>query len=127
MAVPAKATITVNGSINLVPDKISYGYPQTDGEGSGATDENRMFREVLPERDTLKLLFSYPSEAVAQKLMQVRALVDCSVNFYDLRSRSRVTKTMYPVGDDLVTHALLSGEFIFEPYELRFVQMIPNG
>jgi hypothetical protein len=123
---PDKITVTVNGSVQLRPDKISYGYPQTDGEGSGATDENRMFREVLPERDTLKLLFSYPDEATAQKLMRVRALVDCQVDFYDLRSRARMTKTMYPVGDDLVTLGLLNGNLLFEPYELRFIQMIPN-
>lgn len=122
-----KTQVVVNGSITLNPDQFSYGYPQTDGEGSGATDENRMFREVLPERDTLKLLFNIPGEAVAQQLMQVRGLASCTVDFYDIRSRSRATKTMYPAGDDLVTGGMLNGDLWFEAYELRFVQMIPNG
>jgi len=120
-----KIEVVVNG-ITLKPNRLSYGYPQTDGEGSGATDENVMYREVLPERDTLKLEFPFPDEATAQKLMQVRGLVSCNVDFFDIRSLSRKTKVMYPVGDDLVTHSFINGALTFETYELRFVQMIPD-
>lgn len=47
----------INGSITLTADGMGWEYPQTDSEGSGATDENLMIREVLPERDKLILTF----------------------------------------------------------------------
>jgi hypothetical protein len=122
-----KISLIINGNITLKPDGAAFGYPQTDGEGSGATDENVMYREVLPSRYTLKYRFDFPNEATAQKIMQARGMESCTVNYYDILTLSRVTKTMYPAGDDLVVHALLNNEYTFEPYELRFIQMIPNG
>ena len=121
-----KYDVVVNGSITLKVDNLKFGYPQTDGEGSGATDGNVMFREVLPARYTVKYLFNCMDEKTAQKVMQVRSMESCSVNYYDILTLSWVTKTMYPAGDDLVVRELLESGFIFEPYELRFIQMIPD-
>lgn len=123
-----KYEVLINGKTTLKADQMSWEYPQTDGEGSGATDENVMIREVLPERDKITLSFSGSdlSEAEIRKILMVRALDSCIVNYYDLRSGSRVTRTMYPVSDAIKTKLMLnSGELVVEPFELRFIQTIP--
>ena len=122
-----KYEVVINGNITLVADGISWEYPQTDGEGSGATDENVMIREVLPERDKITLSFEKgKTEAEIRTILDVRALDECEVNFYDLRAGERLTKTMYPVADAINAHILVNGEFVCEPFELRFIQTVPN-
>lgn len=122
-----KYEVLINGSITLKADQMSWEYPQTDGEGSGATDENIMIREVLPERDKISLSFKGEgmTEADIRKVLTVRKMDSCTVNYYDLRSGARVTRTMYPVSDAIKTKALIDGNFIVESFELRFIQTIP--
>lgn len=128
MAADDKYRVVINNSITLHPDGMGWDYPQTDSEGSGATDENVMYREVLPERDKITLSFSSgTAEATVQTILGVRALVSCTVNFWDLRTGTRVTKTMYPVSDEIKAKSLVNGDFIVEPFELRFIQTIPNS
>ena len=50
-----KYEVQINGKTKLKADQMSWEYPQTDGDGSGATDENVMIRDVLPERDKISL------------------------------------------------------------------------
>lgn len=122
-----KYEVIINNSITLTADGMSWEYPQTDGEGSGATDENMMYREVLPERDKISLFFAQDkTEAEIRQILAVRAMDECSVNFYDLRAGKRLTKTMYPVSDAIKAKGLINGEFIVEPFELRFIQTVPN-
>ncbi|MGN0548042.1 MAG: hypothetical protein ACI4IM_00420 [Acutalibacteraceae bacterium] len=122
-----KYEVMINGSIILKADQMSWEYPQTDGEGSGATDENIMIREVLPERDKISLSFNGEgmTEADIRTVLAVRKMDSCTVNYYDLRSGARVTRTMYPVSDAIKTKALIDGNFIVESFELRFIQTIP--
>ncbi len=124
-----KYEVVINGSIVLTPD-VGFGweYPQTDGEGSGATDENVMIREVLPERDKLVLKFSGRGmkENDIRTVLKVRRMDECTVNFYDLAEGERMTKKMYPVSDTINADFFINGEFVVEPFELRFIQMIPN-
>lgn len=123
-----KYEILINNSITLTADGMAWEYPQTDGEGSGATDENVMIREVLPERDTIALTFETgKSEAEIRTILQVRAMDECTVNYYDLRAGARLTKTMYPVSDAVKAAYLIGGQFVVEAFELRFVQMVPNS
>lgn len=121
-----KYEVLINGSITLVADNISWEYPQTDGEGSGATDENMMIREVLPERDKIALKFEKgKSEEEIRTILQVRSLVECTVNYYDLREGKRITRQMYPVSDAVQAAFLIDDEFVCEPFELRFIQTVP--
>lgn len=123
-----KYEVLINSNITLKADGIGWEYPQTDSEGSGATDGNTMIREVLPERDKLVLTFEKDkTEAEIRKILQVRAMTECTVRFYDLRAGTFLTKTMYPVSDAVKALALINGEFIVEPFELRFVQTVPNS
>lgn len=122
-----KYEVIINNSITLTADGMSWEYPQTDGEGSGATDENMMYREVLPERDKISLSFSQDkTEEEIRQILAVRAMDECDVNFYDLRAGKRLDKKMYPVSDAIKAKALINGEFIVEPFELRFIQTVPN-
>lgn len=121
-----KYEVLVNGNITLTADGMGWDYPQTDGEGSGATDENVMFREVLPERDKITLKFDKgTTEAEVRTILQVRALEECTVNYYDLRTGGRVTRQMYPVSDEIKAAYLINDEFVVEPFELRFIQTVP--
>ena len=122
-----KYEVVVNGNITLVADGMSWEYPQTDGPGSGATDENVMIREVLPERDKISLRFDKgKTEAEIRQILAVRSLDECTVNFYDVRAGKRLTKTMYPVSDVINAHMLVNGEFVCDPFEMRFIQTIPD-
>ncbi len=132
MANKSKYTVIVNPSgespIELDADGMGWEYPQTDGEGSSATDENVMIREVLPERDKITLRFEKgTTEAKIRQILAVRAMDECEVEFYDLREGDRLKKKMYPVSDEIKAAYLINDEFVVEPFELRFVQMIPNG
>lgn len=124
----SKYQVVINGGdIVLNADGLGWEYPQTDGEGSGATDENVMYREVLPERDKIALSFSADTpETTVRTILSVRSMESCSVNFYDLREGARLTKTMYPSSDEIKAKSLLNGEFIVEPFELRFIQTVPD-
>jgi hypothetical protein len=122
-----KYEVVVNDNITLVTDGMAWEYPQTDGAGSGATDENVMIREVLPERDKISLRFDKgKTEAEIRQILAVRSLDECTVNFYDLRAGARLTKTMYPAADTINAHMLVNGEFVCEPFEMRFIQTIPD-
>ena len=123
-----KYEVQVNGKTKLKADQMSWEYPQTDGDGSGATDENVMIREVLPERDKISLSFQGEglTEADIRMILTVRHYETCTGNYYDLHTGTRVTRTMYPVSDAIKTKYMTdSGEFIVEPFELRFIQTIP--
>lgn len=120
----SKHEIIVNGQ-TIAVDGISWEYPQTDSESSGATDANVMIRDVLPERMKIACTFQYMDEAKAAQVLQIRALTECEVDFYDLRSRGRRKLQMYPVADDIKAHMLINGTFYVEPFELRFIQTVP--
>lgn len=121
-----KYQISVDGTV-IDCDKLAFDYPQTDSESSGATDANVMIRDVLPERMKLVCGFERIDEVKAATLLQIRAKVECSVNFYDLRTRTRVTRKMYPVADEIQVGYMLNGTFYCEPFELRFIQTVPDG
>lgn len=48
--------------VEYAADGIWWEYPQTDGEGTGASDENVMYRDVLPERMKFGIKIISPSE-----------------------------------------------------------------
>lgn len=121
----SKYEIVVDGE-TIACDGLSWEYPQTDSEASGATDENVMIRDVLPERMKLYCQFEYVDEAKAARLLKIRQKTECSVNFYDLRNRAFITRKMYPVADTIKAKMLADGTFYCEPFELRFIQTIPD-
>lgn len=89
-----------------------------------------MYRDVLPRRMKFITKFQKPNEELASKILQMRKKDSCIVNFWDLETRGRVEREMYPVSDQvnaLQTFANNSEEeFLCDDIEIRFTQMIPD-
>lgn len=121
-----KNEITVDNVLFKV-DQIGWDYPQTDSESSGATDDNVMYRDVLPRRMKLIVKFEKPNEELASIILQMRAKESCTVNFWDLETRTRKERVMYPTSDQVNASLLFNdNNFLCEDIEIRFTQMIPD-
>ena len=121
-----KNEITVDNVLYKV-DQIGWDYPQTDSESSGATDDNVMYRDVLPRRMKLIVKFEKPNEELASIILQMRAKESCTVNFWDLETRTRKERVMYPTSDQVNASLLFNdNNFLCEDIEIRFTQMIPD-
>lgn len=111
-------------------DGMWWDYPQTDAESSGATDENLFYRDVLPRRMKFGGTFQVPTEEMASRILNMRKKESCTVNFWDLETRDRITRIMYPVCDAVKPRILFNNdgteEFVCEDIEVRFTQMIPD-
>ena len=121
-----KLEVIINDSITLSADSIYWSYEQTDSEDSGATADNVMYREVLPERMKFGITKEHLTEEEAAVWLKVQRYESCSVNFWDLRENGRRTLTMYPASDEITAGYKINGEFYCESFELRFIQMIPT-
>lgn len=108
-------------------DQIGWDYPQTDSESTGATDDNVMYRDVLPRRMKFIGRFEKPDEIIASKILQMRKKESCLVNFWDLEKRERVERNMYPTSDQVNALQMMdTDEFLCNDIEIRFTQMIPD-
>ena len=108
-------------------DGIWWDYPQTDSESSGASENNVMYREVLPERMKFGVQVMKPNESRCSTLLKMCKKESASVNFYDLREMKRVTRTMYIVSDQVNAELLHDGTFNCDDFEIRFIQMVPDN
>lgn len=124
-----KYDILVDGEL-FAFDQLEWDYPQTDSESSAPTDDNVLYRDVLPRRMKFSAIKENPDEKMASLLLLMRKKESCSVNFWDLETRTRVTRIMYPTCDAVKAKVLLhnSGEELFtcESIQLRFTQMVPD-
>ncbi|MBO5142692.1 MAG: hypothetical protein J6J11_01640 [Treponema sp.] len=111
-------------------DQFDWDYPQTDSESSSPSDDNILYRDVLPRRMKFSATKEFPDEKIASKLLLMRKKDSATVNFWDLETRSRVTRIMYPVCDAVKAKTLFleNGEELFtcESIQVRFTQMIPD-
>lgn len=89
-----------------------------------------MYRDVLPRRMKFIAKFQKPSEELSSKILQMRKKESCDVNFWDLETRARVDRKMYPVSDQVnALQTFANGEdeeFLCDDIEIRFTQMIPD-
>lgn len=89
-----------------------------------------MFRDVLPRRVKVGFLFQKLNEEEASEILMERKKEQSEINYYDLESRSRVTRIMYPASDQVNAHVLFCNEgaenFNCDDIELRYTQMIPD-
>lgn len=124
-----KCEIVVDGEV-FIANGINWDYPQTDSESSGPTDDNVMYRDVLPRRVKFGIIIEKPSESIAAKFLRMRKKESCEVNYYDLEQEKRVTRIMYPTCDAVNALCLFleNGEekFQCDSFEIRFTQMIPD-
>lgn len=106
--------------------KVGYSYPQTDGDGAGATDENVMYLDPLPERMTFIAKYDVPSEEETVKLLQCAKKRNGTIRFFDFREQKFVDRICYIVLEDIEPEYLIDGEFVCNSYEVSFIQQIPD-
>lgn len=120
-------SITQNGVTEYFhAQKVAYSYPQTDGEGAGATDENVMYLDPLPERMTFIAKYEHPDELETVKLLKAAKKRSGTIRFFDFREQDFVDKICYIVLENVNPEYLINGEFCCEAYEVSFVQQIPD-
>ena len=109
---------------------IWWDYPQTDSESSAPSDDNVLYRDVLPRRVKVGFLFQNLNELEASQILLERKKEQSEVNYYDLETQQRVTRTMFPVSDSVSAKVLFENnteeEFICGDIELRYTQMVPD-
>jgi len=119
-----KYQVEFNGKIIEFDKTMFWDYPQDDTEQSGANQNNDLTREVLPERMKLGGTCLYADEATMSELLKARAKHEGTLKFYDIRERKWRTIKAYPVSDEAkASYIDGSGNFVFEDFELRFIQM----
>lgn len=115
--------VTVDG-VNYLFDDIGYEYSQLDGDEAGRSEDGTMYRSVIGltnkiSCDVLRQTLNADDASSFLKLLEKTSAV---VNYYDLKENSRVTKTMYIVGDAIKMRKL-DGEIYVQPFQIRFIQM----
>lgn len=105
---------------------VGYSYPQTDGDGAGATDENVMYLDTLPERMTFIAKYEHPEEEETAKLLRMIKKRTGEIRFFDFREQKFVSKICYIVAENVTPTFLIDGEFICDPFEVNFIQQIPD-
>lgn len=106
--------------------KVGYRYPQTDGDGAGATDENVMFLDPLPERMTFIAKYDKPEEQETVKLLQMAKKRSGTIRFFDYREQKFVSKICYIIAEEIDPEYLIDGEFVCNPFTIEFIQQIPD-
>ncbi len=106
--------------------KVAYSYPQTDGDGAGATDENVMYLDPLPERMTFIAKYEMPEEEETVKLLRCAKKRSGTIRFFDFREQDFVDRICYIVLENIEPEYMIDGEFVCNPYEVSFVQQIPD-
>lgn len=119
-----KYQVKFNGALLTFDSDMFWDYPQDDTEESGANQNNDLTREVLPERMKLGGTCLYADEVTMSMLLKARARHSGTLEFYDIRKLDWRTITAYPVSDEArASYIDDKGNFVFENFELRFVQM----
>lgn len=124
---PKKNEIIINNTIVITVDGLSYEYAQQDSEASGNSEDGTMYRDVIGLKNKIYCQLSDPENCSGSNLDDILSLLDYSsmnVNYYDKRSKARVTKYMYFVSDNIkLNPSKLNNDYMAEPFEIRFIQM----
>lgn len=119
-----RCEIQVDNETYIV-DGISYEYSQQDSEQSGRSDDGTMYRDVVGLANKIYCDFNDKDkwkEATLSNLLKLVKKTSCSFNYFDLLAFQRVTKPMYIVSDPIKVD-LINGEFVAQPFQIRFIQM----
>jgi len=131
LANPEKHEIVVNGNRLIIVDKLSFEYSQQDSEASGNSEDGTMYRDVIGLKNKIYCKFEDPEKRSGTNLDNLLYLIGLSsmnVNYYDRRTKARVTKSMYFVVDKIELNPCeINDDYIAEPFEARFIQMTIDG
>ena len=116
--------IKIDNNIYTV-DGISFEYAQQDSEQSGRSDDGTMYRDVVGLANKVYCDFKDKDKWKEQDLSNILKEIkktSCSFNYYDPLNFERITRDMYLVADQIKVD-LINGEFVAQPFQIRFVQM----
>ena len=119
-----KYQVKVNNTI-IDCDHLGYEYSQLDSESSGRSEDGTMYREVIGMTNKIYCGFDYKKGSELSTLLKLTDLTSASVTYIDPKDGNEVTKNMY-VTCDKINILLISGEYVAEPFEMRFIQMDVN-
>ena len=106
-------------------DGISFEYAQQDSEQSGRSDDGTMYRDVAGLANKVYCDFKNKDkwkEQTLSNLLKELKKTSCSFNYYDALNYQRITRDMYLVADKVQVD-LINGEFVAQPFQIRFIQM----
>ena len=116
--------IKIDNNIYTV-DGISFEYAQQDSDQSGRSDDGTMYRDVVGLANKVYCDFKdkdkWKEQDLSNLLKEIKK-TSCSFNYYDPMNFERITRNMYLVADQIKVD-LVNGEFIAQPFQIRFVQM----
>lgn len=115
-----KYQIKVNSKI-IDADHLSFEYSQLDSESTGRSEDGTMFRDVIGLTNKIYAKFDYKQGDELSSLLNLIELTSATVTYNDPRG-GEVTKNMY-ITCDKVDILLINGEYVAEPFEIRFIQM----
>lgn len=102
-------------------DDIAWEYAMQEGEQAGRTDDGSMWHDVIGMLNKVYYDFKdYKDEDGASELINLIGESDVTVTYYDLKSKSFVTKSMYITGDK-ITARLINGFFVTDPFQIRLI------
>ena len=92
-----------------------------EGEQAGRTDDGSMWHDVIGMLSKVYYDFmDYKDEDGVSELINLIGESDVNVTYYDLKSKSFVTRSMYITGDK-ITAKLINGSFVIEPFQIRLI------
>lgn len=102
-------------------DNIAWEYSMQEGEQAGRTDDGSMWHDVIGMLSKVYYDFmDYKDEDGVSELINLIGESDVNVTYYDLKSKSFVTRSMYIAGDK-ITAKLINGSFVIEPFQIRLI------
>lgn len=102
-------------------DNIVWEYSMQEGEQAGRTDDGSMWHDVIGMLSKVYYDFmDYKDEDGVSELINLIGESDVNVTYYDLKSKSFVTRSMYITGDK-ITAKLINGSFVIEPFQIRLI------
>lgn len=102
-------------------DHLGFEYSQLDSESTGRSEDGTMFRDVIGLTNKIYAKFDYKQGDELSSLLNLIELTSATVTYNDPKS-GEVTKNMY-ITCDKIEVLLLNGEYVAEPFEIRFIQM----
>lgn len=108
-----------NTTINC--DHLGFEYSQLDSEASGRSEDGTMYRDVIGMTNKIYCGFDYKQGSELSTLLNLTDIESASVTYIDPKD-GEVTRNMYVVCDKIEI-LLINGEYVAEPFEMRFIQM----
>lgn len=112
--------IKVNNTL-INCDHLGFEYSQLDSESSGRAEDGTMYRDVIGMTNKVYAGFDYKQGGELSTLLKLADLTSASVTYNDPKE-GQVTRNMYIVCDKIEIN-LINGEYVAEPFEMRFIQM----